>query len=82
MIERVVIEVRIYVGRVHDGFTMEVATTYCESTLTGGKRECQVDRYDQMSLDELEQMLLDVSERPLPGEPLEHRNQLSMFTLS
>ena len=82
MLERTVTDVATTVGRDHRGFNVHLVVRYVESDMAGGRMKRKVDRYDALSRDELIQLLFDIAEQEMPGDPTEASHQLSMSLIS
>ena len=70
MLDRTITELTTTMTKDHQGFHVQVTTTYCESSLGGGRIDKGFERYQQLTEDEARQLLEDVSVGRLPGESL------------
>lgn len=79
MVQRTITNIETTWWKDHEGYLVQVTTTYCESTIGGGSMKKDVERYEQLSIEEARDVLDVVAQGDAPGE--EFVVQHSMFIL-
>lgn len=79
-VERVITEMQVTWWKTGNEFVVQVRSTFCESTIGGGKIRKESEWYEHLTLEEARDVVEAVSSGSAPGDS--YGVQMSMFELA